>query len=389
MKRSNGAAETPIVFAGVPAQNNALFHRLRFSVGDPAVHIRLPGDPPTSALILRDIEMERAKQHAQADDVFCPADFEPEGGLSGDRETATAQALAEFLSRQGIHAVTADRTLPLIYAHHLNLRSIDVQCDLDLGVLDRRSKDAQEIEWLQKAQATTERAIELACRMVATAEPDSQGVLQRNGDTLTSERIRQAVDVFLMELGFVNPASIVAGGPPGADCHDVGTGPLRAHEPVIIDIFPQDRTTRYYGDCTRTVVHGEIPDEIARMHAAVVSAKKAATAACRAGTTGEQVHAETSRVILEHGYEMGMPGPDAPASRCAMVHGTGHGIGLDVHEPPLLDKGGPPLIEGDAVTVEPGLYSREIGGIRVEDMVIVQDDRCRNLNTLHEGLDWS
>ncbi|HHK42261.1 MAG TPA: M24 family metallopeptidase, partial [Planctomycetaceae bacterium] len=85
---------------------------------------------------------------------------------------------------------------------------------------------------------------------------------------------------------------------------------------------------------------------------------------------------------------VGLPKPEDPETYTAMVHGTGHGIGLEVHEPPLLDLGGPPLVAGDALTIEPGLYSRAIGGIRVEDMVIVTDDGCLNLNTLPEGLDW-
>jgi Xaa-Pro aminopeptidase len=71
-----------------------------------------------------------------------------------------------------------------------------------------------------------------------------------------------------------------------------------------------------------------------------------------------------------------------------MVHGTGHGVGLDVHEPPLLDFGGPKLVVGDALTIEPGLYCKAIGGVRVEDMVIVTADGCENLNTLPEGLEW-
>ena len=85
---------------------------------------------------------------------------------------------------------------------------------------------------------------------------------------------------------------------------------------------------------------------------------------------------------------MGLPPADSPPSYCGMTHGTGHGIGLDVHEPPLLDRGGPVLVEGDALTIEPGLYCAEVGGVRVEDMVIVTRDGCINLNQLPEGLDW-
>ncbi len=382
-------SKTAVVLAGIPDKNNALFHRLRFAVGDPAVFVQLSDDPPRSVLILRDIEMERARQHAHVDEVHCPAEFAPAGGLSGDRETATAQSLAEFLVRNAIEHVVADRTLPLIFAHHLQQRSIQVTCDLDLGVKERRAKDEQEIAWLREAQAITEQAIELACRLVAQARCDKSGALQHDGQALTSERVREAVDLFLTRQGYVNPASIVAGGPAGADCHNIGSGPLFTGQPVIVDIFPQNRGTKYHGDCTRTVVHGEVPDRVREMHAAVVAAKQAAIRACQAGTTGADVHAAATAVIQHSGYAMGLPSPGAPANYCAMVHGTGHGIGLDVHEPPLLDQGGPVLVVGDAITVEPGLYCAEIGGVRVEDMVIVQPHGVLNLNQLHEGLDWT
>ncbi len=191
-----------------------------------------------------------------------------------------------------------------------------------------------------------------------------------------------------MDKGYTNPGSIVAGGPIGADCHHIGSGLLRTGQGVIIDIFPQNRTTLYYGDCTRSVVHGTVSAELARMHAAVVAAKAAGIAAARPGVTGEAVHEATIAVIRQHGYATSLPTDAEPDSYCAMVHGTGHGIGLEVHEPPLLDRGGPELIDGDVVTVEPGLYCRALGGIRVEDMVVVTADGCRNLNRLPEGLDW-
>lgn len=111
------------------------------------------------------------------------------------------------------------------------------------------------------------------------------------------------------------------------------------------------------------------------MHAAVVDAKQAAVAATRPGATGEDVYRATRDVILARGYAMGLPTASDPDSYCAMTHGTGHGVGLDIHEPPLLDMKGPRLVVGDVVTIEPGLYRRDLGGVRVEDMVVL----CRRL----------
>ena len=371
------------LMAGVPAHNAALYHALRFLVGDPTAIIDLPGNGQFERIvILRDIEMQRARKHARADRVACPADYAPESGLSGDRETATAQAAAECLRQHGIHRVVADRSLPLIYAEAARSRGIDVACDPELGVLDRRSKDEQELEWIRQAQADTECAMDMACRMVCHATADRDGVLRVDDAPLTSERMRAAIDHFLLDRGYQNPPAIVACGPQGADCHDHGRGPIHSGQPVIIDIFPQNKTTRYNGDCTRTVVHGDIPDELARMHQAVLAAKAAAERATRAGATGQDVHEATVSAIKGHGYQMGLPGPEEALSFCSMTHGTGHGLGLDVHEPPLLDFKGPELVAGDVLTIEPGLYRRDMGGVRVEDMVVVTRDGCDNLNRL-------
>ena len=380
-----------IVMAGVPASNMLLFHRIRFRVGDPVAIMEWGAgrDRRTRTLILRDIEMDRARAHARADAFACPRDFEPSGGLSGDRETATAQALAECLRRAGVRKAVADRTFPAIFAHHLTQAGIALRCEPSLFIADRRAKDEQELAAMRTSQAMTERAIELACRLVARASARADGTLMHAGEALTSERVRGEIDAFLAREGFDNPRSIVAGGPQGGDCHHDGTGPLRTGEPVIIDIFPRSKATGYWGDSTRCVVHGEVPPDVARMHATVVRAKAAATAAVRTGVTGEAVHAATRAAIEAAGYGMGLPPSDAPASWCGMVHGTGHGLGLDVHEPPLLDRGGPELVTGDVITIEPGLYSHAIGGIRIEDAVAVTPQGAVNLGTgLHEGLDW-
>lgn len=381
---------TATLMAGIPSVNRSLYRAMRFNVGDPAALIQLAGSEGVRRLlIIRDIEMERARQHAAADSVACPADFTPDGGISGDRETATAQAVAECLAREGVEQVVSDRTLPLSFVDEIRRKNIAIEYDPDLGVLDRRCKTTEEVSSLREAQGDTESAIRMACETVASATPDADGILQYDGDILTSERVREMIDLHLLRMGYETTPSIVAGGRCGGDCHELGTGPLRTGEPIIIDVFPRNKTTLYVGDCTRCVVNGDIPPIIASMHAAVVEAKVAATAATRAGATGEQVHEATLGVIHAHGFASGLPEKGDPSDRIAMTHGTGHGVGLDVHEPPLLDFAGPVLLAGDALTIEPGLYAPAIGGLRVEDIVIVTASGTQNLNSLPEGLHWS
>jgi len=376
-----------IVFAGIPQTNLSLFHKIRFSVGDPTVFIQLSDG--TRLMILRDIEIDRAKKTAHADQFFSNADFAPDGGLSGDREIATAQALAECLKQHQITNVVSDRTLPLVYQHLMKQQGIDVLCDLDLGILERRSKEESELAQLREAQRLTEEVMKYACELIFNTTANSQGQLIHEGEPLTSEHMISLIDIAFLQRGASTPhGSIVAGGPIGSDCHHRGTGVLHTSQPIIIDLFPLIRSTGYHGDCTRTIVHGDIPESVAKMHAAVLEAKSAAEKVAKAGASGEDVNHAAISVIKAHGYSVGLPKESDPDTLCTMAHGTGHGIGLDVHEPPLLDVNGPELVVGDVITIEPGLYCKAIGGLRIEDMVAVTETGCENFNSLPMSLHW-
>lgn len=374
------------LIGGNPGDHMGLYHAVRFGCHDAGAYLRFEQTGET-VFIVRDIELLRAREQARADRVYAPAELAPAGGLSKDRDTGVAQAVAECLRRGGASRVRVDRATPMLFAHVLMGSGFEVVCDPDLGAAERRAKDEQEVAWLTEAQAATEEVMRLACETIARASPGPDGSLSLDGAALTSERVRAMIDVRLLELGYSNGDCVVAGGVHGADPHERGSGVLRTAEAVVIDIFPRNKRTLYNGDCTRCVVNGEVPDAITRMHAAVVEAKAAGIARASAGTPAGDLHADVVSVIEKHGFAFRRPGIEGTGA--AMLHGTGHGIGLDVHEPPLLDEGQGPLIAGDAVTIEPGLYDPAIGGIRIEDMVIVTEDGAMNLNSLPEGLGWA
>jgi Xaa-Pro aminopeptidase len=378
---------TATLLSGVPSINKAVFHAIRFDAHDPASLIVTPDG--RRRLVLRDVEVARAKKQARADEVFCYEDFEPEKGLSGDREIRAAQATAECLRRMDISRVMVDRSATALLIDELEDAGMTVMLDRQLGVRDRRSKDADEVAALREATRITESAIRMACETIARADTNGDGELVHAGVVLTAEKVKALITAHLAEHGALGEHHIVACGPEGGDCHNGGSGVLRTGQPVIVDVFPKHLETGYHGDCTRMVVHGDVPDEVAKMHAAVVEAKAAGIGAIKAGATGEDVHRAVVGVIERHGYQIGFPPEGAPPEFCSMPHGTGHGLGLDLKEPPLLDFKGPELVAGDAVTVEPGLYSMAVGGMRLEDLVIVTESGCENLNTLPEGLDWA
>jgi len=385
------SSPSAFVLGGVPAVNMNVRHRIQFSVGDAVFYINLPqeGVGIRSILLVRDIEMGRARKMAHADEIGCASDYEPEGGLSGDRDTALAQAGAECLRRNCIDRVRTDGSLPMIFTAHLREAGIDVEYDPQLAVLDRRTKSEEELAHLREAQAVTEEAMRFACHSICTATPDAEGVLLDGDTVLTSELMRQRITSFLIDQNCSNHHdSIVVTVPHVADCHHYGTGPLHTGLPVIIDIFPRVNATGYWGDCTRTAVNGEPSPEILKMHAAVVKAKADAIDALWVGTTGDAVHQVTVASITGSGYVMGLPPEGAEAEFTSMRHGTGHGIGLDVHEPILLSDGGGEIMANEVFTVEPGLYSAKFGGVRVEDMVAVKVTGSENFNCLPDHLDW-
>ncbi|TWU46213.1 Xaa-Pro aminopeptidase 1 [Rubripirellula tenax] len=371
------------ILAGFPEKNGSLYRRLGVALGDPAAWIEL--DSRRIGLV-RDLEMDRVRQVGHVDDVTCPAEHSPPAGLSADRETATAEAAVQILRSARCERVTADRSLPFIFAWHLQQAEIVVEYDEGLGVTDRRAKTRSEIDALSKAQSITEEVMKWICQIIARSDVGDSGVLVHEFEPLTSERVRSMVAIEFLNRGCsMTHGAIIASAPQVADCHHSGAGPLRTGTPIIVDLFPRDESTRYWGDCTRTVVNGNISDEVKAMHAAVVEAKAAATAKLVVGETANAVHLASEQVLTRHGYPISRGTlTDGPS----IQHGTGHGIGLDLHEPILLDHGGGEVMEGEVFTIEPGLYGRLCGGVRIEDMLVVTGGEAKNLNALPDGLTW-
>lgn len=382
---------TATLLAGIPATNMNLLHKTGFPVGDPAAFITISKSAGNQeqVFVVRDIEAPRAQQALPAARVLTPEQAnQNQSQLPGDRELATAISVANFLLGASVERVTADRTLSLCFVDAIRSVGIPVELDPDLGIRERRSKSPAEIENLSRAQRVTEQAIEMICGTIANASANSSGALESGGEPVTTESLSSLARAFLIDKGYEPGPMIIASGTQSGDCHERGAGVIHTEQPVIVDVFPTEVTTHFVGDCTRTVVHGEVPPRVAELHAAVKTAKADAMRAVRAGVPAHEVHMTTVESLKKNGFSSTLPDENEPG-RATMPHGTGHGVGLEVHELPLIDVNGLPLVENDAVTIEPGLYQPNLGGVRIEDVVIVTKDGCENLNTLHEELDWS
>ena len=178
-----------------------------------------------------------------------------------------------------------------------------------------------------------------------------------------------------MERDCVAQHTIVAPGVQAVDPHNEGSGPLRANEPIVIDVFPQHASSRYFADLTRTVVKGRASDKVRRMFEAVKAGQEIACRMIKDGVDGSTVH----KAILESFDTQGFKTGEQDGRMQGFFHGTGHGVGLEIHEPPRISPRPDTLKAGMVVTVEPGLYYLDAGGMRIEDMVVVTPDGCRIL----------
>jgi Xaa-Pro aminopeptidase len=330
------------------------------------------------SILVSGMEGGRAKRESVADEVATTSDYGIKEKLANfDRpEDAYAAVLKEFLRDRGVRKLGVPFDFPVrVYS--------DLAADFEVSVLEspaskwREVKTSQEIEAIRSVQRGCEEAMKVAVGMIRRSRP-AGGSLIFEGSLLTSEMVKSAIDVSLLRGGYEAQETIVAGGKDGADPHFGGSGPLPADSPIVIDIFPRSKRTRYFADMTRTVLRGEADPEVVEIYGAVRAAQAAGIAAVRAGVPGREVHAEVCAVFEEQGY------PEREGR--GYIHSTGHGVGLAVHESPSLSEVGDALVAGNVVTVEPGLYYPDIGGVRLEDLVVVKDEGCENLTEFEKGL---
>jgi len=288
---------------------------------------------------------------------------------------------AELLEKHLVRTVKVPPDFPLAVGEFLQKRDLDVSVDAGFFESRRLLKDEREVSVMQLSMNAAEAAIK-AVRETLTRTDSSGKHLKLDGKNLTSESLILLIEQVLLRKGCGAQDIIAAGGTQGADPHQRGSGPLRSDSPIIIDVFPYHKQGRYCGDMTRTFVAGEPSAEVRDMHGAVLGAQELALEAIRPGVKGDTVHNMVCDYFESRGY-----GTQRKGSKTGFIHGLGHGVGLEVHERPYLRIGGEKLRAGMCVTVEPGLYDPSIGGVRIEDLVLVTRRGIRNLASLPKGLE--
>ena len=375
------SGERAVLLFGETYHHPSILYRTGFLAPDPVIVVDRGGADTT--LWASALEEGRARKEARVGEVRSTVELDIADKVrnSGSEHASWALVLEEVCRRHDLESVDVDADFPAILADHLRAHDVEVRPRADIYLRERRIKTDEELERITRTEDAGMAAVQAAIDVIAAAEI-KDGLLYREGRPLSGQDLVSEVESALLERGCGTEDSICCGGPESADPHRAVSDVLRAGLPIVLDIFPYDKRSRYWGDLTRTVVRGASPPEVERMWEAVLEAQQAGLDALRPGVNGRDVHLACCEVFKNHGYgSLAKPYRDIKSS-ARFIHGTGHGLGLEVHEFPRIGDVDVTLEVGDVVTVEPGLYDPQFGGIRIEDLVVMTDAGCRNLTTL-------
>ena len=373
--------EKPLLLVGDSYRHAEIYHLTGFLAPDAFVTLEHGKD---LLILASSLEFGRAQKESRATAVRNLDELGlrelAAAGHKGDE--LMAEMIVRLLKERGLGEVDVPRGFPVGLADPLRAKGITLGIRRNLAER-RRTKRPDEVAAIEAAQRATEEAWALGVDAIRRSTVNASRELVLDGAVFTAERLRALIEAALLERGCGSPeGTICAPGPQAADPHQEGTGPLHAGESIVMDIYPQSNKTRYYADMTRTVSKGEPHLEIVRMYEVVKRAQDACIAALKPGVTGRFLHELAEDIIFEAGYDTLRPGQQHGASKApqGFIHGLGHGVGLEIHEEPSVGRSGTkPLLPGDVVTIEPGVYDPAIGGVRLEDMLLVTADGARNL----------
>lgn len=276
---------------------------------------------------------------------------------------------------------------PFCYVQQLKQFGIEVELENGMFFPQRKIKTAKEIEFIRAAMKATEEAQCQVREFIAESTINAQGYLEWKGKTLTCELIRSEVEAEFKRKSFSAVGTIISCGPDSALPHCTGSGPIAAGAPVIADIFPRSDVNGYWGDMTRTYVKGKACRRLREMHAAVLKVNESVEAMLKPGIECSAMQDFCIRTIEGAGFRTGH---DADGIPCGFFHGLGHSLGLEIHEAPRFAQSDHELLKpGHVITVEPGVYYHDIGGVRIEDTVLITETGIENFCTLTKELEVS
>ncbi|MCX6958529.1 MAG: Xaa-Pro peptidase family protein [Verrucomicrobiae bacterium] len=356
-----------------------MFYATRFRAPDPFVYLEHRGK---KSLLLSDLEIDRGRCEAGVDAVFSFSDLQNDLKRRLQRTPCSEEVIAFFIKQQGARSVSVPRDFSLGMACDLKkcgVTTTPVKADF---FPERAIKTKSELQSLKQALKITEAGLSRAHEILKASTIKKNRRLEWAQQPLTSKLLRREIEIAIVRAGGI-PAgdSIIAGGQQACDPHERGHGPLRANELIVIDLFPRDGKSGYYGDLTRTVVRGKASSAQRHLWETCLAGQEQVLKSLKPGASGKKIHGSLQDFFTREGY----PTEQKKGRWSGFFHGTGHGLGLEIHDEPRFGK--TILKSGHVFTIEPGLYIPGLGGVRHEDVVVITEKGYRLLSKFPKMLE--
>jgi Xaa-Pro aminopeptidase len=347
---------------------------------DPFIYLGLARRP---TIVLSDLEIDRARRQAPHCRAASLSEYQRKLRRDGVKSPRFAHVIREILRENKIRRAIVPDNFPFGLAR--DLKKLGIKLKPRAGFFPKREiKSADEVRKISAALMMAEVGMAEGMEVLRRSKIGRNRNLIYHGLPLTSEKLRAVIDCAVLQACGLAANTIVACGRQACDPHERGYGRLRANEPIIIDIFPRSQKTGYFGDITRTVVRGRANEAVKKLYDTVFHGQKIALQKVRAKTPTAEVHKAVQKFFVQQGYKTGRHNGRMEG----FFHGTGHGLGLEIHEAPRMGATSHgELKAGQVVTVEPGLYYPEIGGVRLEDVALVMGNGAKNLTRFEKVLE--
>jgi Xaa-Pro aminopeptidase len=363
-----------LLLAGDTERSAALRHEIPVAIGDPLLFADVDGRRYVLTTRLESARVQSELPDAKMLDYFDLGYKElVESGLT--MHEAGREIEIRAVREIGINEAIVPGDFPLALGDRLREEGVALTVDETAVALRRRSKSPVEIEGIRIAQRAAEAGMAAASELIARAQPGAEGRLEVDGTSLLAEDVRFVLREASAAHGAPCPPDVIVASVWQGNGHEPGSGPLPAGLPILIDLWPRHEETGCWADMARTFVAGEPVSEhaelLAEQNRLVREALDQAKAAVRPGITGRELFDATCDLFESAGYATQRT---TDGEENGFQHSLGHGVGLEVHEAPGLGLSGrDPLVPGDVIAIEPGLWDERAGGVCFEDLVLVTE----------------
>jgi len=364
-----------LIFASGNASADILYAS-GFQAPDPFIYFSCLQE---RAVIVSALEQDRAEKECKANTaIFSRNDF------SQNDEVGNSDIIYSLAKSRDISEFRVPRDFPLALADALRKRGLAVHAEDGIFYPQRQYKSNDEIDHISAASRVAEAGMKRGMDIIKEASINKDNILEWKGEILSSEILQAEINITMLRRGGFSDFTIAACGSHAAEPHNTGSGPIFANKTIIIDIFPRIRESAYWGDLSRTVVKGKAPDIVKKAYKAVFDAREYAKTLIKPGAIPAEIHQAAKDLMEKQGFQTGCK----DGHNFGFFHGLGHSLGLEIHEKPCLSPVNKEALKGgEVITVEPGLYYPQWGGVRLEDIITVTKDGCNCLTQMENILE--